>query len=570
MVPDVSLLAFGFGNLLMLGWLAAAAAPILIHLWNKRRYREVSWAAIEYLLAAMRKNSRRMRLEQLLLLAVRTLLILLLVLALAQPYLEQAGLPFVPGQRTLKVFVIDGSYSMAYKPTDKSRFERAKQLAAQIVDESSQGDAFTLVLMASPPAVVVGTPAVEPGDFIEEIENLKLRHGGADFATVLRQIVSSECDADRMDYLQRDSFYSALAAGGARAFLAAVRGFTGYGSMMDMTQSEYLVPYGRAKGQRLKILLSSNGVSTIGAQRSLDVATSYAEAFYDGFFSGVNFWMWQDTPVTSNKQGARAGSSSVINLDMAQFGTGSNGIRNLFGWRYLKYCVTPVVTYNTLAGRTLATGFNYRFYPSFRLARDLLDRGVIGALDHIRSYGGYSATSHNQPWVHDAATVGGGALRDIGIHLIDLTRDFLGDVASVQGVATGRVWNYPGCEDNGFAILRNRQGNVATVHASWTEWRRYQFRVEIYGTRGCIRATCFPMMTQVVWAPETGGRTQSKTDWFPRWALGEKLRSYRWVVVESFVQEFAAFAAAVATALASQGASLIVLRAPRRPLTPSV
>ena len=37
---------------------------------------------------------------------------------------------------------------MAYKPTDKSRFERAKQLAAQIVEESSQGDAFTLVLMA--------------------------------------------------------------------------------------------------------------------------------------------------------------------------------------------------------------------------------------------------------------------------------------------------------------------------------------------------------------------------------------------------------------------------------------
>ncbi|MEX0979278.1 MAG: BatA domain-containing protein, partial [Pirellulales bacterium] len=121
MFRDVSLLAFGFGNLLILGWLAAAAVPILIHLWNKRRYREVSWAAIEYLLAAMRKNSRRMRIEQLLLLAVRTLIIALLVFAVAQPYLEQAGLPFAPGQRTLKVLVIDGSYSMGYKPTDKSR-----------------------------------------------------------------------------------------------------------------------------------------------------------------------------------------------------------------------------------------------------------------------------------------------------------------------------------------------------------------------------------------------------------------------------------------------------------------
>src|SRR5580698_9878312 len=94
------LLAFGFGALPMLGWLAAAAAPILIHLWNKRKYREVPWAAMEYLLAAMRKNARRIQLEQWLLLAVRTLLIVLLVLAVAQPYAEQLGLSFVGGQRT--------------------------------------------------------------------------------------------------------------------------------------------------------------------------------------------------------------------------------------------------------------------------------------------------------------------------------------------------------------------------------------------------------------------------------------------------------------------------------------
>ena len=194
------------------------------------------------------------------------------------------------------------------------------------------------------------------------------------------------------------------------------------------------------------------------------------------------------------------------------------------------------------SGKRLATGFNYRFYPSFRKARELLDSGLIGELDHIRAYGGYSATSHNQPWVHDAATVGGGALRDIGIHLIDLTRDFLGDVVAVQGKSTGRVWQYPGCEDNGFALLTSSKGNLASVHASWTEWRRYQFRIEIYGSRGFIRATCFPMMTQVGWAPETGARVQSKTDWFPRVALGEKLKSYRWVVTESFVEELEAFA----------------------------
>jgi hypothetical protein len=206
MFQDVPLIAFGFGNLLILGWLAAAAAPILIHLWNKRRYREVSWAAIEFLLAAMRKNSRRMRIEQLLLLAVRTSIIILLVLAVAQPFLEQAGLPFAPGQRTLKVLVIDGSYSMGYKPTDKSRFERAKQFATQIVDDSSQGDAFTLVLMASPPAVIVGTPAVEPGDFVEEIENLKLPHGGADLPATLAH-VERICQSAEASGLERIEVY---------------------------------------------------------------------------------------------------------------------------------------------------------------------------------------------------------------------------------------------------------------------------------------------------------------------------------------------------------------------------
>jgi len=207
MLSPPTILAFGFANLLMLGWLAAAAAPILIHLWNKRRYREVPWAAIEYLLAAMRKNSRRMRIEQILLLIVRTLLIVLLVLAVAQPYLEQLGLPFVPGQRTLKVLVVDGSFSMDYKPTDKSRFERAKQYAAQIVDESAQGDAFTLVLMSDPPSVVVGTPAVDPSDFLVEIENLRLPHGGADLAATLTQVEQICQSADSHGFERAEVYF---------------------------------------------------------------------------------------------------------------------------------------------------------------------------------------------------------------------------------------------------------------------------------------------------------------------------------------------------------------------------
>ena len=111
-------------------------------------------------------SNHRPRVEQWPSLVIRTAIILLVVLAVAGPYFEQAATTFVAGRPTHKVFVIDGSYSMAYRATDKSRFDPIRlELATQIVDQSRQGDAFTLILMASPPKVIVGTPSQSPRDF---------------------------------------------------------------------------------------------------------------------------------------------------------------------------------------------------------------------------------------------------------------------------------------------------------------------------------------------------------------------------------------------------------------------
>jgi len=182
-------LAFGLASPWLLAWLAAAAVPILIHLWMRQRHRETPWAAMEYLLAAIRRHAHRMRFEQWLLLAIRTLLIALLVLAVAEPFLRDATFASVAGGRTHRVLVIDGSYSMAYKPGDKSRFERAKELARQCVEGARQGDAFTLVLMSSPPRVVVGTPALEPTEILAEIDAMQLPHGTADLPATLSAVL---------------------------------------------------------------------------------------------------------------------------------------------------------------------------------------------------------------------------------------------------------------------------------------------------------------------------------------------------------------------------------------------
>src|SRR6266404_7900838 len=102
---------------------AAASIPIIIHLLNRKRFRVVPWAAMRFLLAAQKRTVRKLRVEQWLLLAVRTLLILLLIAAMVSVlgWVEPLWNRLFPGGvaavtaktgRTHRIIVIDGSFSM--------------------------------------------------------------------------------------------------------------------------------------------------------------------------------------------------------------------------------------------------------------------------------------------------------------------------------------------------------------------------------------------------------------------------------------------------------------------------
>ena len=183
------LFAFGFVSPWLLWGLSAAAAPVLIHLLNKRKFKETQWAAMKFLLAAVRKNSRRIRIEQLLLLAARAMILILLVLALAQPVVEQLGAYFTANLPAHKILVIDASFSMGYQPAESTLFERAREAARAIVDDSGQGDAINLVRISNlPPAVIVETPAFQAADVIQEIDQLQLPHGRGDLLTCFARV----------------------------------------------------------------------------------------------------------------------------------------------------------------------------------------------------------------------------------------------------------------------------------------------------------------------------------------------------------------------------------------------
>jgi hypothetical protein len=137
------LLAFAHPALFWTG-LGLVAVPILIHFFFRRRHRVVRWAAMDFLLAALRKQKRRMEVENLILLLLRCATVLLLAIALARPAWDAPALPFGGSARAV-VLVLDTSASMGAIHTGRTSLDRAKERAAQFLSELPEGSQVTLV-----------------------------------------------------------------------------------------------------------------------------------------------------------------------------------------------------------------------------------------------------------------------------------------------------------------------------------------------------------------------------------------------------------------------------------------
>jgi len=77
--------ALNFLNPFLLIGIIAAGIPLLIHLWSRRRAKILDFSSIQFLMSLHRKKSRRLKLQQILLLILRMLIIVLIALALASP-----------------------------------------------------------------------------------------------------------------------------------------------------------------------------------------------------------------------------------------------------------------------------------------------------------------------------------------------------------------------------------------------------------------------------------------------------------------------------------------------------
>lgn len=200
---------------LFLAGAAAVSIPIIIHLLNKRKFKIVDWAAMEFLLDADKKNRRRIRLENLILLLLRCLAVLLLALLLGRPFIPTslaAGL--IDAAQFERVVLLDDSLSMQARLGNESVFEIARkrltELTRSLADDRSD-NSLTLLLTSKPDqpqfnATHLGADSID--EINAAIDKLEPADGVANLPAALTQLedylASQPPNVNRVVYILTD------------------------------------------------------------------------------------------------------------------------------------------------------------------------------------------------------------------------------------------------------------------------------------------------------------------------------------------------------------------------------
>jgi hypothetical protein len=214
-IPQISSGYFALAGLI------CAAGPVLIHLLNRRRFRVVEWAAMEFLLDAISQRRRRVRLRDIILLLLRTAAVLLFGLALARPYLASGGALLDANRPRHLVLLIDNSLSMGYRSVDTTRLQQAQRQAAALVESLPDGSSSTIVATCGDASGLRG-PFRRKSDALEQLADIALADGTSRqedvFALVQATRGSAAPLADQFVYFTdlQQSDWSAKTAASAR------------------------------------------------------------------------------------------------------------------------------------------------------------------------------------------------------------------------------------------------------------------------------------------------------------------------------------------------------------------
>jgi len=245
-----------FLNPFVLLGLAAAAIPVVVHLFNFRRPERLDFSTLRFLRAVEATALRRMRIRQWLLLALRTLALLALVLAFARPTrpADAAAALADDGARSLAV-VLDNSRSAAFRDADGARLDRLRAASRAVLSATRTGDDVTVVPTAAPAGYrpvpyASAAPALDAVDALPDAPGAEtLTQAIARAAAVLETATHPRREIAVVTDLQASTFTDSAAAAlpdGVRLRLLPVgRGTPANTAVTDVRVTTRLIEPGR-------------------------------------------------------------------------------------------------------------------------------------------------------------------------------------------------------------------------------------------------------------------------------------------------------------------------------------
>lgn len=171
--------------------IVAIAIPIIIHLFNFRKYKKVYFTNVQFLKELKQESDSKSKLKEWLILAMRVLAIACLVFAFAQPFIP-GKTKAVQGEKAISIY-IDNSFSMESTNKKGTLLENAKEYATEIVNTFNASDKFQLLTNDFEGK---HQRFVSKEDFIEQLNDVKISSATKALNDVLKR---------QQDFLQNSS-----------------------------------------------------------------------------------------------------------------------------------------------------------------------------------------------------------------------------------------------------------------------------------------------------------------------------------------------------------------------------
>jgi hypothetical protein len=128
----------------------AAAIPVILHMINRQRAKQLPFSTLRFLRISVQKTRRRKRIHDVFLMAVRAAVLLLIAMGLSRPTLTHLS-SLLGASNSAIAIILDNSASMGVMDQGKARFETALDAAHQVISESAEGDQVAVFLTGGRP-----------------------------------------------------------------------------------------------------------------------------------------------------------------------------------------------------------------------------------------------------------------------------------------------------------------------------------------------------------------------------------------------------------------------------------